>query len=578
MKIRLSSLASSTCVLLFFIVLFVGCGGGGGGGDNGDGSLTPADYLLFYGDNTNNTNPDTSGDGLFKIQDGVLRLLKIINLDGQSHVQDFTDFGDLIIFSACNASGCEPWITDGTSDGTALLKDINPFGDSNPADYTLFEGEIYFSADDGRHGVELWKTDGTGIGTVMVKNIGIEDSLPPFPAPVSSDPQELTVFNDALFFVANDIDYENHGQGVELWKTDGTEAGTVIVKNIAIEDPGNLAQDPDTPIDSDPRNLTVFNGALYFVATDGIYGLDRYGIEPWKTDGTEANTRIVKNIGINPINASLSYDSSPEQFTVFNNELYFFADDGTSGFEPWKTDGSTINTKQVFNIGIVPDVAFPATTDNLTYWTAFDGWLFFTADDGIRGVEPWRTDGTSTTILADINPLAGSSVVPGREDVFQIVNDQLFFFANDGTNGFEPWLTDGNPFGTRLVKDIYSKAGNWPTTAGDLKFLAEYQGRPFFTANDGDFGKEIWTSDGSDLGTKVLKDIGPGNESGYADAFGPEELDGVLWFSAFDGGTNIDHGVEMWRTLGTEAETQLVEDLNPGPQDGVLTASSFPLP
>jgi ELWxxDGT repeat protein len=571
MKIRVSSLASSTCVLLFFIVLFVGCGGGGGGGDDGDGSLTPADYLLFYGDNTNNTNPDTSGDGLFKIQDGVLRLLKIINPVGKSHVQDFTDFGDLVIFSACNAWGCEPWITDGTSEGTALLKDINPLGDSNPADYTLFEGEIYFSADDGRHGVELWKTDGTGIGTVMVKNIGIEDSLSPFPAPVSSDPQELTVFNDALFFVANDIDYENHGQGVELWKTDGTEAGTVIVKNIAIEDPSNPAQDPDTPIDSDPRNLTVFNGALYFVATDGRYGLDRYGVEPWKTDGTEANTIIVKNIGINPINASLSYDSSPEQFTVFNNELYFFADDGLSGFEPWKTDGDS-NTDLVRNIGIDNGTPFPSSPDNLTYWAEAGGRLFFTAETGNSGIEPYTTDGTSTAKLDDLN------VVPGRDDVFRVFNDRMFFFADDGTHGFELWVSNGTLSGADLIKDIYATPINSPVTAGGLKFLTEYQGQLFFTADDGFVGTEVWVTQGTEISTGVLKDIGPGNESGYADAFGPEKLDGVLWFSAFDGGTNIDHGVEMWRTLGTEAETQLVEDLNPGPQDGVLTASSFPLP
>jgi len=571
MKVRLSSLASVTCVLLFFIVLFVGCGGGGGGADDGDGSLTPADYLLFYGDNTNNTNPDTSGDGLFKIQDGVLRLLKIINPVGKSHVQDFTDFGDLVIFSACNAWGCEPWITDGTSEGTALLKDINPLGDSNPADYTLFEGEIYFSADDGRHGVELWKTDGTGIGTVMVKNIGIEDSLPPFPAPVSSDPQELTVFNDALFFVANDIDYENHGQGVELWKTDGTEAGTVIVKNIAIEDPSNPAQDPDTPIDSDPRNLTVFNGALYFVATDGRYGLDRYGVEPWKTDGTEANTRIVKNIGINPINASLSYDSSPEQFTVFNNELYFFADDGLSGFEPWKTDGDS-NTDLVRNIGIDNGTPFPSSPDNLTYWAEAGGRLFFTAETGNSGIEPYTTDGTSTAKLDDLN------VVPGRDDVFRVFNDRMFFFADDGTHGFELWVSNGTLSGADLIKDIYATPINSPVTAGGLKFLTEYQGQLFFTADDGFVGTEVWVTQGTEISTGVLKDIGPGNESGYADAFGPEKLDGVLWFSAFDGGTNIDHGVEMWRTLGTEAETQLVEDLNPGPQDGVLTASSFPLP
>jgi ELWxxDGT repeat protein len=486
-------------------------------------------------------------------------------------VQDFTDFGDLVIFSACNAWGCEPWITDGTSDGTALLKDINPLGDSNPTDYTLFEGEIYFSADDGRHGVELWKTDGTGIGTVMVKNIGIEDSLSPFPAPVSSDPQELTVFNDALFFVANDIDYENHGQGVELWKTDGTEAGTVIVKNIAIEDPSNPAQDPDTPIDSDPRNLTVFNGALYFVATDGRYGLDRYGVEPWKTDGTEANTIIVKNIGINPINASLSYDSSPEQFTVFNNELYFFADDGLSGFEPWKTDGDS-NTDLVRNIGIDNGTPFPSSPDNLTYWAEAGGRLFFTAETGNSGIEPYTTDGTSTAKLDDLN------VVPGRDDVFRVFNDRMFFFADDGTHGFELWVSNGTLSGADLIKDIYATPINSPVTAGGLKFLTEYQGQLFFTADDGFVGTEVWVTQGTEISTGVLKDIGPGNESGYADAFGPEKLDGVLWFSAFDGGTNIDHGVEMWRTLGTEAETQLVEDLNPGPQDGVLTASSFPLP
>ena len=566
MKIRVSSLASSTCVLLFFIVLFVGCGGGGGGGDDDDGSLTPGDYLLFYGDNT---NPDTSGDGLFKIQGGVLQLLKIINPAGKSHVQDFTDFGDLIIFSACDAVwGCEPWITDGTSDGTELLKDINPFvGDSNPADYTLFAGEIYFSADDGRHGVELWKTDGTEIGTVMVKNIGIEDSLPPLPTSVSSDPQELTVFNDTLFFVANDIDYEDHGQGVELWKTDGTEAGTVIVKNIAIEDP----DDPDTPVDSSPHELTIFNGSLYFVATDGEYGLDQDGIELWKTDGTEANTRIVKNIGINPINASDSYDSSPEQLTVFNNELYFFADDGTTGFEPWKTDGTENNTKLVENIGIDNGSPFPSSTDNLTYWAEAGGRLFFTAETGNSGIEPWTTDGTSTAKLADI------SVVPGRKDVFRVFNDRMFFFADDGTHGFELWVSNGDLSGADLIKDIYTTPINLPVTADGLKFLSEYQDQLFFTADDGFVGTEVWVTQGTEISTRVLKDIGPDNESGYADAFGPEELDGVLWFSAFDGGINLGHGIEMWRTLGTEGETQLVEDLNPGAQyDGVLKASSFP--
>ncbi len=211
-----SLLTISTFLMLLVTVHLAGCGGSGGDGETGSGDI-PSDYLLFYGDNT---NPDTSGDGLFKIQDGALWLLKTINLTEKSHVQGFTDLGDQTVFSACGLFGCEPWITDGTNSGTHLLKNINLVGDSNPTGYIFFDNEIYFSADDGRNGVELWKTDGTEDGTVMVKNIGIEKDIipPPFPTPISSNPQELTVFNGALFFVANDIDFEGHGQGLNFGK------------------------------------------------------------------------------------------------------------------------------------------------------------------------------------------------------------------------------------------------------------------------------------------------------------------------------------------------------------------------
>jgi ELWxxDGT repeat protein len=535
--------------------------------------------LLFYGDNGDNTNPDTSGDGLFMIQNGALWLLKIINSSGKSQVQDFTPLGEKFIFSACNALGCEPWITDGTPAGTTLLVNLNLIGDSNPQEYTLFDGAIYFAANDGVHGVELWRTDGTEVGTVLVKNIGIEnDSLLPLRL-INGDPHDLTVFGDHLYFVANDVDYQGYGAGVELWRSDGTEAGTVIVKNVAIEDPNNLPNDPDTPIDSSPNQLTVFNGALYFVATDGRYGTERYGIELWKSDGTEANTNIVKDIGIDPVTNLLPYDALPEQLTAFDGELYFFADDGTTGFEPWRTDGTEVNTVQVANVGIDASDPFPTAPDNLTYWTEAQGWLFFTAEDGFSGVEPWRTDGLSTSMVLDINPFAGDSVVPGRDDVFTTLNGQLLFFANDGTHGFEPWLSDGTFLGTRLLADIYSTPINNPTNADGLTFLTEYQRRSYFTANDGLTGREIWTTDGTTVDTRFLKDIGPGYESGYSDAFGPSILDGRLFFSAFDGGINVGHGVEMWQTLGNETDTRLVEDLNPGAQnDGVLKAVPLPLP
>jgi ELWxxDGT repeat protein len=561
---HLSVAATVVTVMLAIILALAGCGGGGGGDE------APPDYLLFYGDNTHSDN-SISGSGLFKIEKNSIQTVKIINDSGKSHVQLFTDLGDRTVFSACGPSGCEPWITDGTTDGTHLIKDINRFGDSNPTNYTLFNGELYFSADDGEHGVELWKTDGTEKGTVMVKNIGIEQDISPLPppTPVSGDPQELTVFKNALFFVANDIDYRRFGRGVELWKTDGSEEGTVMVKNIAIENPDNPAEDPDIAIDSSPHELTVFNGALFFAATDGLFGPDRYGIEPWKSDGTGPGTVIVKDIGT----AGIAYDGDPQQFIAFDNALYFFSDDGVHGFEPWKSDGTERGTAMVANIGDDARGPFPATPDNLTFWDSLGGKLFFTADDGFTGVEPWLTDRDATGRLADINPL-GDSVVAGRDDVFQVYNDQLFFVADDGIHGFEPWLSDGTSDGTLLIKDIYTTPINAPSEASGLKVLTEYQGQLYFTANDGLTGREIWTTDGTEIGTSILKDIGPGYESGYRDAFGPVNLDGALFFSAFDGRLTGGHGIEMWRTLGTKAETQLVEDLNPGAQyDGVLSAS-----
>jgi len=101
------------------------------------------------------------------------------------------------------------------------VKDINPGStNSSPTGFTVFNGALYFVAADATTGNELWKTDGTDAGTVRVKDIN--------PALLNgSNPTEFTVFNGALYFVATDA-----AAGRELWKTDGTDAGTVRVKDI----------------------------------------------------------------------------------------------------------------------------------------------------------------------------------------------------------------------------------------------------------------------------------------------------------------------------------------------------------
>ena len=81
------------------------------------------------------------------------------------------------------------------------------------------DGTLFFAADDGSHGRELWKSDGTEEGTVLVEDIN--------PGTAHAGPRWLTNVNGTLFFTAVD---GSHGR--ELWKSDGTEAGTVLVKDI----------------------------------------------------------------------------------------------------------------------------------------------------------------------------------------------------------------------------------------------------------------------------------------------------------------------------------------------------------
>src|SRR5205814_591339 len=142
-----------------------------------------------------------------------------------------------------------------------LVRDIKttPAG-SSPQQLVEAAGVVFFTPFfDPAIGIELWKTDGTEPGTVLVKDI--------VPGPDSSFPFGLTNVNGTLFFAAFDA-----ARGSELWKSDGTAAGTVLVKDIS-------------PFQS-PFQLTNVNGTLFFSASGGL----------WKSDGTAAGTVLVKDI------------------------------------------------------------------------------------------------------------------------------------------------------------------------------------------------------------------------------------------------------------------------------------------
>ena len=164
------------------------------------------------------------------------------------------------------------WKSDGTEAGTGLVKDIAAGYASYYYWYYMFfaitVGELlFFKGLDGVHGMELWKSDGTEAGTVLVRDI-ITGTGSSFYGAM------LTNVNGAVYFSADD-----GVRGSELWKSDGTEAGTVVVRDI---NPAGL---------SAPATGTNVNGVLFFKADDGAHGS-----ELWKSDGTEAGTVLVKDI------------------------------------------------------------------------------------------------------------------------------------------------------------------------------------------------------------------------------------------------------------------------------------------
>ncbi len=295
---------------------------------------------------------------------------------------------------------------------------------SDPGDFADVAGRLFFTASDGVHGDELWTSDGTKAGTVLVKDIkpGARDG--------GYGPSSLTAVGGKLFFTADDGTH-----GPELWTSDGTRAGTVLVKDIR---PGGAADDSYAP-----DYLTAVGGKLFFTADDGTHGP-----ELWTSDGTRAGTVLVKDI----------------KTTGPRDEEY-----GPS------------------------------------YLTAVGGKLFFTADDGIHGSELWTSDGSKagTVLVKDINPTPRAEYDYGPSDLTDVAGT-LYFATDDGTHGNELWTSNGTEAGTVLVKDIHPDAYDSAPYS-----LTDVGGRLFFSARDGVHGRELWTSNGTEAGTVLVKDVRP---------------------------------------------------------------------
>jgi ELWxxDGT repeat protein len=457
--------------------------------------------------------------------------------------------GNLFFTAAANALG-NLWLTDGTPEGTRQInldgRSVNP----NRRSVAVVNNIMYFSAaadlaDPDYNGAELWRTDGTAAGTYLVKDI--------YTGVSSSNPSYLTEMSGTLYFSAAS------SAGTELWKSDGTAGGTVMVRNFA----NHL----------NPKEITRVGSTLYFSGEGFDTGTTK-GVELWKSDGTSAGTVIVKDI------VSGTGSSTPTKLTALGATLVFSATESASGTELYQSSGASATT------AIVQDINPGSGSSNPVDLTEISGTLFFSATNS-SGSATYRYIGSG--FAGAIANTAGRYFTPVGTDVYFFANNDIRKYpqntgfsqlvtsdfsvnslaALDGKlllagdkwadpDGSELWSYDATTF--QRIEDIFP--GNAASTP--LNFF-QLGAELYFSANDGAHGVELWRTDGSAPGTGLVFDVATAGTVG-SDPANLVDLDGVAVFTA----TDSEHGRELWRSDGTADGTWLVKDIAPGSGDSSI--------
>lgn len=515
--------------------------------NSGSGSSSPSYLTEFEGKLYFNARDEINPHQLWEFDPeadgtGLSMITQFAGSFGASHLQIFD--GDLYFSADDGTLGRELWRYDPQAGEEALklVADINiGSGASSPSTLTPLGGKLYFSADDGIYGRQLWRYDpnaGDGDGEVVRMAETVDGTGPSYPF-------FLTALNGKLYFRASDA--INGSAGSELWEYDpaANEGAGAAVKVTDIFS-GNTT----------PHDLIAMGGKIYFRGADPDHGAELWQYDP--TPGGDGAT-MVADIQSGPIG------SVPQSFAVVDDKLYFSAVDGIHGFELWRYDPEANEGNG--GVSLVADVVSGAGHSHPQELTELDGKLYFTANHPDYGREVWEYDPNAeggigaARLLADIRP-GSSTSSPSSLAAF---DGKLYFAANDGIHGSELWQYDpaaeGGAGAVSLVVDIVSGSGS--SNPGGFTGL---NGKLYFSANDGTHGWELWQydpeADGGTGAATMVADIASGSETSY-----PRELTalgGRLYFVA----ETAEFGTELWQydpnAQGGQGEATLAADVLPG--------------
>lgn len=404
-------------------------------------------------------------------------------------------------------------------------KDLLPgdpaLASSNPLHFVTIGNVTYFVATNTAAGSELWQSDGTAAGTLLVRDI--------YPGAASSAPAQLTNVNGRLFFTAND-----GSTGRELWSSDGTEGGTQLVKDIFAGTVTQLDQARTPPEQSgDPTLLTAVNQRLYFVVKTSA------GLELWQSDGTPAGTQSIKTLAAD--------DQTTVSEMVAVGDALLLVSNSVRGAELWQIDAA----------GNGAPIAQSQQPKGLRDLTTLDGTtLYYARYDG-ENTGLWRfvVGTTAPQQVTVLYPFPNSENFTFMPQLTPLGNGVLLFRAYAEATGVELWQSQGAS--ATLVKDLNPGPDSsffTPLTAQGAQDVL------YFTAFENSTGVELWRSNGTAGGTQLVKDLNPGLPDAFTGPTAAVTVGTTLFFQLDDG----VHGRELWHSDGTAAGTELVKDIQPG--------------